>query len=727
MLHRQLLVRGTLTAILVLSAATAAHAQDSADTETLPQKEDLSVNELPTVKVTATKEKSSTLDYLKKDSSSGALGDKTVLDTPFSVTIVDSHEIAERGAKSVAQIFANDPSVYSPSNSSTTDWWGTQIRGLGVRSMYVDDIPMLLYWGGDFPIEASESVTALKGLTGFMYGFAEPGGALSYRLKRPTAEPETTATVGWRNPRLFTAHVDSSHQFGESFSVRANVATEQGTAYNASEINRNVASVAIDKQFGSAFKWETTFLYEYSKNTGEPIQFYIDGYDYAGSGGKLPEVTYNYDNFNVENSYYRTKTMLASTSLQWRINDQWNLKQQIGFSRKSHQSNKSFANLMNLAGDYEGQMYNFAGQLDNLFTQTMLQGNVTTGIFKHELVGGFGVQRSTDRWASEFYWANDFNGNLYVEQLFRSTRTPNFTLTPISADTRQHYAFASDTVHMGEHWQAIAGVRFTKFQIRDLDGDPATDSAYKINSATPTLALIYKPAANTSIYASYVEGLEPGTRVAFDATPPYANAGDLLEATISKQIETGIKYDSGKLAYTLALFQIERANQIDELRGADRYLTQEGQLTYRGVELISNYQVTRNLNLGMGAIYLDATIDNVSTANAAIEGNTPANAPKWQVVGSANYTVPGINGLKVHGNWRYFGATYVNDDNTGKVPGRAIINTGLTYDFELQGQWLTLTSNVNNLLNKKYWANGGWGAGNVGEARNYALTLAAKF
>jgi iron complex outermembrane receptor protein len=97
-----------------------------------------------------------------KVSKGGALGAKALLDTPYSVTIVDADDIARRQANSIALIFANDPSVYSSAPSGSTNWWGTQIRGLGVRNYYIDDVPLLLYWGGDFPLEPIESVTALK-------------------------------------------------------------------------------------------------------------------------------------------------------------------------------------------------------------------------------------------------------------------------------------------------------------------------------------------------------------------------------------------------------------------------------------------------------------------------------------------------------------------------------------------------------------------------------------
>ncbi len=683
---------------------------------------------LPTIKVIAKAiPQASTLGYLSKQNSSGALGDKAVLDTPFSVAVVDSSEIVERGAKSVGQIFFNDPSVYTPTNSSSTDWWGAQIRGLGVRNAYVDDVPTLLYWGGDFPTEVVESVTALKGLTGFMYGFGEPGGALSYQLKRPSKTPETSVSMGYRNPKLWSLHVDTSHHFDEELALRANLATEQGTAYNAAEIDRVVGSLALDKQFGASLKWFSTLVYEDSKITGEPIQMYLDAYDVEGSGGRLPKLTYDYDKINVDNAYYKTKTLMASTGLQWRFAEQWRLKTQFGFSRKDHRSNKAFANLLNEAGDYQGNMYNFAGRQDNLYTQAVLQGTVQAGGMKHELVAGAGLQQSKDRWASEFYWSGDFNGNINVTQPFLTTRTPDFKLLPVSADTVQKHAFFSDTLHFNAHWQALLGLRFTDYEMKDLDGDPSTDSGYKVHETSPTLALIYKPDARTSVYGSYVEGLEPGTRVPTDATPPYANAGDLLGATVSKQSEIGVKHQSGDIDYSAAIFRIQRASQMAAQRGGERYLTQDGLVVYQGAELSGAYQVTRQLNLGLGAVYLDASIDKVSADNAALEGNTPANAPKWQVVANAQYEVPGVSGLKVHGAARYFGAAFVADDNRLTVPGRTLVNAGFRYDFRAGGKDLTLFGNLNNVFNRKYWASGGWSSGNVGEARNLAVTLKAQF
>lgn len=715
-LHTKLALAIALLSSGMMLGAASSQAQEQS--QTVP-KQSSENTRLKTVLVTADAEESPSakLGYLIQESETGALGNKTVLDTPFSITVISSDEIIERGAKSIGQIFVNDASVYAPTPSMSTDWWGTQIRGLPVRNFYVDDVPMLLYWGGDFPTEAAKSVTALKGLTGFMYGFGEPGGAISYQIKRPTDASETSINLGYRNSGVASAHIDTSHNIGDEFAFRTNIATEQGTAYNESEIDRTLVSLSLDKHFGESVSWFTNVVYEKNTLEAEPLQFYFSDYDVQGSGGKLPDVTYDYGNFNIDNSYYQTETLFASTGVEWQLNENWAFKYKLGFSRKEHQSNKSFADLLNKEGDYKGNVYNFAGELDNLFNQIMLQGNVSAGGIEHEIVGGIGKQTATDRWGTDWYWENDFNGNLYERQSFRITRTPDFTLeSKPSSKAIQEYAFVSDTIHFNEQWQAIIGLRFTDYKIETSD--------YSTKDESPTLALIYKPNAQTSVYGSYVEALEPGNLV--DTT--YANAGDLLSATVSKQYEMGLKHASGKLNYTAAIFKTERANQMPVWRENSKpYLTQDGLEVYQGIEFSASYQFTQNLTLGLGALYLDGTIEDVSADNAALEGNDPAYAAGRQFVGNFEYKVAAIEGLKLHGNARYFGDSYTGTDNALILPSRTLVSAGASYEFKGWDKLWALNANVYNLLNEKYWAGSGWSSGNMGEERNISLGLNAKF
>ena len=661
------------------------------------------------------------LGYLGRPSETGALGSRSVLDTPFSVTVVNSEEIVERGARSISQIFTNDAAVYTGTASYSTDWWGTQIRGLPVRNYFIDGIPMLLYWGGDFPLEIAENVTALKGLTGFMYGFGTPGGALSYDLKRPKESDETSVYLGWRNPGLLSLHVDTSRRLTEDFGLRANVATERGTTYNDSRIERTVASLALDKRFRGSVNWFTTLAYESQRNKGEPFFFAdLEEYETAVNGAGLPPPTYRYKNIDVDNSYYKTRTLLAATGLQWRIDERWRLKYQVGVSRRTHWSNKTFASLTNPAGDYKGWLYNFVGKLETLFTQAVVQGTVLTGPVRHDVVAGLGLQRSRDRYGNDFYYENEFDGNLYQPQPYRITRTPDFSLAPSTTET-QRYAFISDTIHLGEHWQVVAGLRYSDYRSRD-SGDPS-NPGYDTDNASPTLAVIYKPDARTSLYGSYVQALEPGTRV----SPPYANAGTVLGATVSKQYELGVKHESGRLGYAAALFRVQLANNMDRRVGEERYLTQDGLNIYQGAEVSTAWQVDRALRVGLSAVYLDATVDRISADNAELKGKAPANAPKWQAALSGQYRVPALDRLKLHGNIQYFGAAWATPQNRLEIPGRSIVNAGFSYDFNLQGHDLTLIGNVYNLFDKKYWALSDWSRMNVGEGRNFSLAVLGRF
>ena len=653
---------------------------------------------------------------LDQNSTTGALGAKRLLDTPFSVTVVNQDEIAKRQATTLGQIFINDPSVYAAEPSASTNWWGTQIRGIGVKNHYVDGVPMLMEWGGQFPLEAVESVQALKGLGGFMYGFGSPGGIISYQTKRPTSDLLLATKVGYRNDSAFSGALDVGGRLNgpDSLGYRFNAAVENGDAYNGSGIDRKMASLAVDQPIGDNLTWHAEVIHEDSTLKHEPVYFYWDSYQ----GDRLPAPTYQYENFRVGNSFYKSKTLHATTGLKWRISDAWSADLTLGSSRREHYSHKMFGNLLNEAGDYTGYVFDFGAVLRSSVAQLVVSGSATTGPIEHDLVFGFSQQRTSDQWSKESYYSNDFDGNLYRRQSFLSGRTPNYSLEPVSADLRQKAFFASDTLHFGEHWQAILGARQVDYEQRDRDENPDVDSRYVTSVVTPTVALIYKPADEVSLYGSYVESLEPGSRVGADASPPYANAGEILDPTLSKQYEIGAKYQTGRIGFTAAAFRVERAAQIDQLRGDLRYLTQDGMTLYKGFEITSSVGITDNLDVGLGGIWLDASLEDLSPDNAALKGNRPAGSSRRQLLANFEYRPAAVNGLSLHGNVRYSGDAYYEDQNRIFIPGHTVAGLGFQYELTLAGRAAVVTGNINNLFNRKYW-----GLNTMGEEINGSLSL----
>ncbi len=652
-----------------------------------------------------------------KITGSGALGNKSLLDTPFSITVVDSADISKRQATTIAQIFANDPSVFSFATAGTTNWWGTQIRGLGVRNYYIDDVPMLLYWGGDFALESVETVEALKGLSGFMYGFGAPGGTISYRTKRPTADPLLTTEIGYRTNSDFFAHIDAGGPITQDgrLGYRVNLAGEKGTTYNDAQNNRWLASLAVEYAITPDVKWYAAATYEDSKLKREPFQVYWDGSVYADT--VLPKPTYDYAKLNIDNSYYKARTLVTATGLDWKFADGWSTKLTYGYTSKLHHSNKMFVYMLNKEGDYEGYAYNFAELDQNHFAQAMVQGEFETGPVRHAIVAGASYMANDAFFGADSYWSNDFNGNIYENQDFLVTRDISWSTEGFPYRERQRAIFLSDTLYFGDHVQAIAGVRHTRYKLVDDDGDPTADGGYRTSATTPTFALILKPAPWASIYGSYVESLEPGSRVGGD----YANFGEILRATVSKQYEVGVKVEHGGLSLTGAAFRIERANTADRFIDGERYLKQDGQTLYKGLEGIASYSVNKDLKLGAGVIYLDPSLRALSVdedGNPSPNlGNRPAEAAKWQVTANAEYYVAAVPGLSLHGNVRYFGKAPTDDTNFLYIPSRTLANAGFQYQTLIGGRKVAFTGNVNNLFNKKYW-----GLSNIGEGRNGSVS-----
>jgi len=678
-----------LMALAVATAMPAAAAEDAA----APGSPQTAISE---VVVTGAK-----LHGLDEPVDGGPLGGKALLDTPFSVTVVDAEEIELRQPQTIAQLFINDASVFSFAAAGTVNWWGLQIRGLPVRNYYVDDVPLVLYWGGDYPLESIESVQALKGATGFMYGFGAPGGAISYRTKRPTAERTLSTEIGWRGLSVLTSHLDAGGPINGSddLGYRLTLAAENGEEYNGAEIQRGIASLAVDYEITPNLVWRTNATYEATKLEGEPFHLY---WNYAGT--RLPSVPDDYDNLRVGNSFYGYETLTATTKLEWQINANWSADLVQGYTRKRHRSNKTFVYVDNDQGDYQGYVYQF-GELDVVnFTQAMVQGEFTTGPIQHEVVFGAAHQM----YRSDFGnggWTNDFSGNLSQRQTYLIPGKANTSYKGWPFDERQDSIFASDTLHLGDHWQAILGIRHTEYDLDDVDGDPTTASGYNITAQTPTVAVLYKPNARATIYASYAESLEGGQIV----PGMYANAGEVLGATVSEQVEVGAKYDGERLSLTAAAFRMERANVTETLVGGNLFLRQNGMTQYEGVEASGEVRVTDNLKLGASAIHLDASLEG---------GGRPSESAEWQVASYFEYKIPAVTGLSVHGNVRYFGEAPTSDANALFVPDYTLVGIGFQYRTEIGGQPVAFTGNINNLLNEKYW-----GLQNFGEAINASLSV----
>lgn len=123
-----------------------------------------------------------------------------------------------------------------------------------------------------------------------------------------------------------------------------NLTGEKGTLY----ANRWLGSLALEYQVSPDLKWYATATYEDNKLEREPFQIYLGTNTYIDT--MLPKPTYDYSNLNIDNSYYKARTLATATGLYWKFADGWSAKATYGYTSKLRHSNKMFVYVTDSGG-----------------------------------------------------------------------------------------------------------------------------------------------------------------------------------------------------------------------------------------------------------------------------------------------------------------------------------------------------------------------------------------
>ena len=686
----------TWAAVLLFSMGQSAFAQQSA-TEAAPDVNQTSTNNmaqgatLPAVSVTASKDQ---LQHLRDDVSSGALGTRTQLETPFSTTVVDGEELEDRQVKKLGDVFAQDASVSD--NSNPYNAWASYITVRGMQldwqnSFRIDGQPFNAY-GITMPYEQLESVQLLKGLSGFMYGFGSPGGIVNYVTKQPpvTGKQIASVDVGYASTSVWTGHVDLGGRVGPDsmFGYRFNATHEEGTTYNGGNVRRDSFSLATDARITRDLT--ATFGALYQDRHASGITTALSTAQYTGaslpptlSGGSSTLVT--------PDQHLDTNLQIYTAGLRYNLNQDWTLSTTYSFSKSTRYRNESTFYLLNPAGDYNDTR--FEGKEGHQLNtwQVMAEGLVKTGPLQHQLVFGAAYEKQTNDYTANSFYGQIGTGNIYLPNTNRYESQGFYTYR--NADITQKALFASDTIALTQRWSVLGGVRYTNYEQHGYDVAGATTSTYSQNGVvTPSVALMYKLAPTTTLYASYVESLEPGNVV----SESYANAGAVLKPLRSKQYEVGVKSQNDRWSATAALFRIERGAQY---ANSGNVFVEDGESIFQGIEAGTAVRLGHNWTVG-GDIMWIATHYEKGSSN---DGNRVAGAPGFVAAAHVNYAVPLVPGLSIGADAKFTGNTNLRPSGDLNVPGYMVFNLGATYTTRVAGHNVGVRAAIDNLMNRRYW------------------------
>lgn len=660
-----------------------------------------------------------TVTSTRVSSETGALGTRSLLDTPFSITRIDAAELQERQVNSLAQMFMTDASVSGNVGAYSSSWYTTiSVRGLPLsyeNGYKINGMPLYTY-GAEWPSESMEQVQLLKGASGFMYGFGAPGGILNYITKKPTDVPLTELELGYRDGGVYRAHLDNGRRFGQDdrFGYRLNLLREQGDTYNGTHVERTLASLALDARLSERLTWTADLLYQDRVLENEPpvVSFYYY------SDNELPAHVDPRRDRSIHDTFFNTEMQSVMTGLQWQIDDRWNARMDVSYSKFRSAINKVWEYVLDSSGDSLSYIYDLGNRAENYQAQALVQGLVGTGPFEHQVVAGVSWRQADSGWAKENLWRELGASNLYTDSglSYHSTHSRD---TYRSDRVRQSVAFASDTVSVGQHWSLLLGLRNTDYRQDSWDVSGTHTARYSKSATTPTVAVMFKPREDQTVYVSYVESLEQGSTVG----ESYENRNQLLPPLESKQYEFGYKLERPGWALETALFRIERGA---EYANSANYYVQDGEIRYQGLDLSGHVQATSNWRIGAGATWLDA---EYLRNEAAALGRTPAGAPHFQATFNTAYDVAAVPGLSVHAAVKHYGSQQYgtsmwNDLYDLKLPSFTLLDAGVGYRVSWGATPVTLRAEISNLTDRRYWTNDGNG---YGPPRTFSLSARFAF
>ena len=643
----------------------------------------------------------------------GAFRDQDPLDVPLTNNVVTREVLDAQGANTLFGALRNTAGVTRSQLSGST-YDNISIRGILVenRGNYRLNGSLPIVNLIDIPLENKEQVEVLKGAASMYYGLVPPSGVVNFVTKRAGSTPVSSVATSLNNHGAVDVHVDLGRRFADdTMGLRVNaVAGKQETGINNYDGERGLVSLAYDWKVHRRFSLKAD-LESYRKDVSEQAAINLPT---AVNGViTLPTVPNNKTNLAGAWQRYAARATNALVRGDLVLGDDWSLLLEAGRAEVIRDRRYSAFTLTNLSTGAGTLGINFVdGQrYVNNNQRVELTGRLQTGQVQHEVTAGY---TQNERWAYSGTSGSNatVNQNLYnpveIAEISRAIATAGTISTILDKGV---YVF--DRVTLNPQWQMLAGVRAVDYTTQ------STTSRYTANKVSPNLSVLYKPATQTSLYASYLEGLEEtGT-----APASRANSGEILEPAVNKQYEVGIKSRAwNKVLAQAALFQIERPQTTVD--AANRFVI-GGLSRYQGMELSASGEIGSQFSVIASALFLHAQIVSVGSTNTGELGKTPENTPRQTFSVFGEYRLRDVPGLSFNAGAYHVGDRAVNNLNQAWLSAYTTYSVGARYRTKLHQRQVTLQANIDNLTDESYWATAGNGLLGTGAPRT--LRVAAKF
>jgi catecholate siderophore receptor len=614
-------------------------------------------------------------------------------DVPQAATVLTRAVMADQAMQGMADVARYVPGVTmglgeghrdQPTirgNSSTADFF---VDGLRDDAQYLRDLYNV------------ERVEAIKGANALAFGRGGGGGVLNRVTKQAGFAPSGSLTIEGGSFDHARETADLNTPLGDHVALRLNGMVERSGGFREfSRVHREGVNPTATIRAGSS----TVIRLDYERfhdrrNVDRGIP------SFAGAPFSTAPATF----FGVpDSSRAFARVDAAGVTVEHVLADGVSLRNATRGVRYDKLYQNVFAGgAVNAAGSQVSLSgYNNATRRDNLFNQTDLTARVVTGPATHTLLlGGELSRQSTDNYRQTGY----FNGGT-ATSLAVNVDAPSPAATVVfrqSASDADNHArldvsagYLQDQIAIGSHWQAVAGVRVDRFDLRFHNNRTGEDLLRADRLVSPRGGLVFKPIEVASIYASYSVSHLPS---AGDQFSSLTATTETLEPERFTNRELGAKWDvTPSLSLNAAIFQLDRTNSTAHDPNDATRTVQTGAQRTTGYELGAAGDVTDRWQLAGGyavqrAVLLSATTAGVEGATAPLVPHHTASL--WNRVQLAPAAGVGL-GL-VHQ-----ARMYAAIDNSVTIPAFTRVDAALYLTLP---RFVRAQLNLENLFGTAYYA-----------------------
>lgn len=644
--------------------------------------------------------------YLSIDKVDSVKTPTPILDIPQSLSVLTNVQIEQQAFRSIGDILRYTPGLSISQGEGHRD--AIIIRGIETTAdFFIDGVrDDVQYYR---PLYNVQQVEVLRGSNALLFGRGGGGGIIN-RVQKQAEFGDSYAQLS-----------ASANTFeGYSAAIDSNFGSRDNMAFRINGYFENLENHR-DYYEGDSFAINPTFSFKAGDNTSLTLSYeYVDddrvvdrgvpSQNVAGGPG-VPLKDFEETFFGAADD---NVTTLQAHLLRSRVDHDFNDQLRGNVTLQYADYDKFYQNLYaseevtitnGIFSEVELDGYNDTTDRQNLILQANLIAEFDTGELHHTLLVGIEVgQQETSNARVDNVFATNNDDQLFIP-FTDPLVVPDFAFSDLARDRASDVTFNSvylqNQIDLTGNLKFLLGLRYDEFDIKVFDTIEANDGdnvngrfERKDSEVTPRYGLIYKPAANVSVYASHSETFLPRSGDQF-LTLNLDSESTRPQSFVNREI--GVKWDfRDSMSFTFAAFQLERESytSVDPEDNA-QLIVIDGSLT-KGYELQLSGGLTDYWSISAGYSNLSGKVERAD--GAGNDGNKTRQTP--------DHMFSIWNSFDVNEKLKFgLGATYqdsffVSEDNSVEVPDYVRVDAAAYYQMNAD---LRLQLNVENLLGETYF------------------------